>query len=320
MTTGTMRRVSSEGNPCACAFIVRSANPANPYRANRSYFDGSPIERLTYYALRAISSRTRSNIDPVFETPRATLYRCDWLDVPRPADPIDFIYVDPPFNTGKRQRGRRGVAASYADSWDSPSDYIDWLRPRVQRSIGTLRESGSIMLHVDFRTSHHVRLLLDQLLGPDRFVNHLVWKYGLGGSSPRTFARKHDDILFYCLNPKLYYFNPPRIPATSRRMFGQTKKATDVLDIPALNNQALERTGYPTQKPLELLELLINAACPPGGSVMDPCCGSGTTLLASLNTGRKALGADISLAAVRIATKRLQAAQTTIERPEKRNE
>ena len=90
--------------------------------------------------------------------------------------------------------------------------------------------------------------LIESRLGAASFVNHLVWHYGLGGSSPRRFARKHDDILYHAAGPA-YWFEAPRVPATSRRLAGQTKKATDVLDVPAINNQARERTGWPTQKP-----------------------------------------------------------------------
>jgi DNA modification methylase len=165
---------------------------------------------------------------------------------------------------------------------------------------------------VDFRVCHHVRLLLDDLLGEDRFVNHLIWSYGLGGSSPRRFARKHDDILFCCLDPERYYFDPPMIPATSARMAGKLKKSTDVLeipdvlDIPSINNMARERTGYPTQKPVALLEVLIKACCPPNGVVLDPCCGSGTTLVAAASTGRRAIGFDINPEAIVIAQGRLR--------------
>src|SRR5690606_14779178 len=97
----------------------------------------------------------------------------------------------------------------------------------------------------------------------------------------------------------------PLVPATSRRMAGRMKKATDVLAIPAINNMAAERTGYPTQKPLALLEVLVRACCPPGGTVLDPCCGSGTTLVAAVRTGRRAVGCDLSPEAVRIAQERL---------------
>ncbi|MEX0876511.1 MAG: site-specific DNA-methyltransferase, partial [Phycisphaerales bacterium] len=123
--------------------------------------------------------------------------------------------------------------------------------------------------------------------------------------SPRRFARKHDDILFYCIRPDSYYFSPPMIPATSNRMKGQLKKATDVLDIPSINNMADERVGYPTQKPIALLELLIAACCPPGGTVLDPCCGSGTTLVAARRLGRSYIGADLNPQAVAITTRRL---------------
>ncbi|MEX2081239.1 MAG: site-specific DNA-methyltransferase, partial [Dehalococcoidia bacterium] len=160
-------------------------------------------------------------------------------------------------------------------------------------------------IHVDWRTSHRVRVLLDDLLGADRFVNHLVWSYGLGGSSARRFARKHDDILFYCRDPERYWFDPPRVPATSNRMRGLSKKATDVLDVPAINNMAAERTGYPTQKPLALLDLLVRACCPPGGVVLDPCCGSGTTLVAAGAAGRTPIGCDSNPGAVALALARL---------------
>jgi DNA modification methylase len=172
-----------------------------------------------------------------------------------------------------------------------------------------MKPTGSVLLHVDWRTSHHARLLLDDLLGADRFVNHLVWSYGLGGSSPRRFARKHDDILFYAVDPERYHFEPPMVPATSNRMKGEMKKATDVLDIPAINNMAAERTGYPTQKPLRLLGMLVGACCPEGGLVVDPCCGSGTTLVAATRAGRRAAGCDANPEAVAIARERLLGAR-----------
>lgn len=239
----------------------------------------------------------------------------DWFTFASTLPPasIDLLYADPPFNTGLTQSDRNGA---YADRFDSTRAYITWLRERLAATIPALKPSASILLHVDWRTSHRVRVMLDDLLGEDRFVNHIIWHYGLGGSSPRRFARKHDDILFYCLDPDRYHFAPPMVPATSNRMRGQLKKATDViampdvLDIPTINNMAAERVGYPTQKPLALLELLIRACCPPGGIVLDPCCGSGTTLVAtaSVGQGRQAIGCDTNPDAVRIASERLTAA------------
>lgn len=242
----------------------------------------------------------------------------DWLEAAPTLEPqsVDLLYVDPPFNTGRR---RSGAAGGFADAWPSNDHFIGWLRPRLAATLAALRPGASILLHIDWRTSHRVRLLLDELLGEDRFVNHLIWRYGLGGSSPRRFARKHDDILFYCVDPDLYWFDPPLVPATSRRLAGRTKKATDVLelpaegpgvcdevlDIPSLNNMARERLGWPSQKPLALLELLVGACCAPGGLVLDPCMGSGTTLVAALRLGRRAVGWDTSEEALRLVEARL---------------
>jgi DNA modification methylase len=235
---------------------------------------------------------------------RVRLAHADWLDSARSLAPgsVDLVYADPPFNTGRTQRDRAGT---FEDAWPDVAAYLDWLRERLAATIPLIRASGSILLHCDWRTSHRVRCLLDELMGEDRFVNHIVWSYGLGGSSPRRFARKHDDILFYCVDPDLYHFEPPLTPSTSRRMAGRPKKCTDVLGIPSINNMAAERTGWPTQKPLALLELLVGACCPPGGVVFDPCCGSGTTLVAALASGRRGIGCDASADAVELTLRRL---------------
>lgn len=214
---------------------------------------------------------------------------------------VDLVYLDPPFNTGRTHRADNG---RYHDTWEHVDRYLAFLEPRLRHMHRVLRATGSIMLHCDWRTCHHLRVMLDRLFGVEHFVNHLIWRYGLGGSSPRRFARKHDDILFYAKSDA-YYFNPPRVPATSIRMKGQTKKATDVLDVPAINNMADERVGYPTQKPLALLKLLIDAACPPEGVVLDPFCGSGTTLVAAHELNRRAIAIDSNDDAVAITRRRL---------------
>jgi len=247
--------------------------------------------------------------------PTTILHNSDWLTAASTLGPrsIDLLYADPPFNTGQVQCDRAG---SYDDAWPTTRDYIGWLREGLTATLPALKPTACVLLHIDFRVCHHARLLLDELLGEDRFVNHLIWHYGLGGSSPRRFARKHDDILFYCVDPERYYFKAPMVPATSNRMRGQMKKSTDVLRVPPatqdellevanINNMAVERVGYPTQKPLALLELLIGACCPPGGTVLDPCCGSGTTLVAAAGLGRNAVGFDKSPQAVEVARARL---------------
>jgi DNA modification methylase len=191
---------------------------------------------------------------------------------------VDLAYLDPPFATGKLQTGRGGHA--YDDNWPSIEAWIDFMRPRLEAVLATLSPTGAILVHCDWRTSHHLRVMLENLLGPDHFQNHLIWQYGLGGSSPKRFARKHDDILYYTASAKTWYFDPPMVPATSQRLRGQMKKSTDVLDVPSINNMAHERTGW-------------------------PMCGSGTTLVAAAASGRHYLGFDRSPEAVAIARDRL---------------
>ncbi len=232
------------------------------------------------------------------------LYQGDNLETLRTlaAESIDLIYIDPPYNTGAT---KKGVAGIYADAWPTMAEYVAFLEPRIREMHRVLKSTGSILVHCDWRTAHHIRLLLDEVFGADHFVNHLIWSYGLGGSSPRRFARKHDDILFYGKSAD-YYFDVPMVPATSQRMKGQMKKATDVLDIPSLNNMASERVGYPTQKPLDLLTLLVDACSPSDGVVADFFCGSGTTLVAAQSTGRHWIGCDQSVDAISTAGLRLR--------------
>tara|TARA_B100002052_G_scaffold167072_1_gene152122 strand:+ start:323 stop:1063 length:741 start_codon:yes stop_codon:yes gene_type:complete len=241
-----------------------------------------------------------------------TFHLGDCLDVLRELEPLnaDLAYLDPPFGMGRTMEGRDG--ASFEDLLDDSDAYMEFMRPRIEVVLHHLHPNGSILLHCDWRQVHHLRLLLDELLGSKAFVNQLVWKYGLGGSSPRRFARKHDDILFYAKGQE-YFFEAPMVPATSQRLKGKMKKATDVLDIPSINNMAHERNGWPTQKPIALLELLVKACCPEGGMVIDPFCGSGTTVVAARKNRRRGIGIDQSEQALKIAGDRIDALQSLSE-------
>lgn len=234
-----------------------------------------------------------------------------------PAASVDLVYLDPPFNSGAARRGRGEL--SFDDRFSGIGGYREFLWPRLQQVHRVLKPTGSILVHVDWRTSHHVRLMLDEIFSPDNFVNHLIWSYGLGGSGPRSFARKHDDIFFYGRGPE-YFFDPPLVPARSARMRGRMKKSTDVLEVASINNMATERSGYPTQKPVKLLEILTGACCPPGGLLLDPTCGSGTSLVSAVSQGKRAVGIDQSPSALAIARRRLEGvvAQGTALKPTRR--
>jgi len=236
----------------------------------------------------------------------------DCLDVlaTLPAGSASLVYADPPFATGTRRRGRNRTGdgdLGYDDHWPSLDAFLEFLEARLRAMHRVLADDGAVLVHVDWRSAHRVRVLLDDVFGPERFVNHLVWHYGLGGSAPDRFARKHDDILYYARG-ETRWFDPPMVPATSRRLQGRMKKATDVLDIPTINNMSHERTGWPDQKPLALLDLLIRACCPPGGLVIDPFCGSGTTLVAAVESGRRAIGIDRHPDAIEVTSGRLRRA------------
>ena len=169
-----------------------------------------------------------------------------------------------------------------------------------------LKDDGSIYVHCDPTSSHYLKQLMDAIFGVANFRNEIIWAYGLGGSSPKRFSRKHDVILFYTKSDR-YTFNKPQTPATSQKLKGQMKGATDVWDIPSLNNMAKERTGYPTQKPLALYERIIAASTNEGDIVLDPFCGSGTTLLAAQNLGRPWIGIDTNPTALKTVQERIRA-------------
>ena len=223
----------------------------------------------------------------------------DNLEVMRgmPSESVDLIYADPPFNSNADY-------GEFDDRW-AGDDYLAFMEERLLEMHRLLKPTGSLYLHCDPTMSHYLKVLMDTTFGRKNFRNEIIWCYGLGGSSKRFFSRKHDVLLFYVMGLK-YYFDKPRVPATSMRMKGQMKGMTDVWDIPTINNMAKERVGYPTQKPLALLERIIKASSNEGDTVLDPFCGSGTTLVAAERLGRKGVGIDANPQAVAITRDRLE--------------
>lgn len=242
-----------------------------------------------------------------------------------PAGSIDLVYADPPFGTGQHRK-------DYDDRWLAADAYEDWLAPRLELCHVVLRNTGSIYVHCDWRMSHRIRLLLDNLFV---FQNEIVWYHPGGGLSKRRFARKHDIILFYTKTGD-YTFNPDAVrqPYSEKSLAHVSKTSVglktqshnrrggrdygpvylnpagkhpdDVWHIPALAEASKERTGYATQKPLALLELIVKASSNPGDVVLDPFCGSGTTLIAADRLGRRWVGIDDSRQAIETTADRLR--------------
>jgi site-specific DNA-methyltransferase (adenine-specific) len=246
---------------------------------------------------------------------------------------IDLIYIDPPFGTGQMRRlqsirtgigektrsgfaGRRyqfDVVSDRRYSDDMPLDeYLEFLHLRLQEIHRVLIPTGSLYLHLDFHAVHYARLILDDIFGPEHFLNEIIWAYDYGGRPRDRWPRKHDNILWYSKSDR-WTFNRDdidRIPYMAPGLVGEEKAArgklpTDTWWMTIVPTNSRERTGYPTQKPVKLLERIVRASSNPGELVADFFCGSGTTGVAAARLGRRLLLVDNNPEAVRITEDRL---------------
>ena len=259
-----------------------------------------------------------------------------------PAGFARLIYIDPPFNTGKTQRRARiraGVdeggdrlgfrgrryrttplpSGSFRDRYE---DYVGFLVERVAASLRCLTPDGSLFVHLDPRESHYAKVALDELLGRECFMNEIVWAYDFGGRSKTRWPAKHDVILWYALDPGAHVFDRDavdRIPymapgLVTREKAARGKLPTDVWWHTIVPTNGREKTGYPTQKPLGVLERIVKAHTEPGDVVLDYFAGSGTTGEAAARNDRGFCLVDSSEEAVRIARERLAAWKPEVER------
>lgn len=246
---------------------------------------------------------------------------------------IDLIYVDPPFLSGKSYRVRTGrkedsrhpenwkTAEGFQDEWRDRADYLNMLYSRLRLMHSLLAETGSLYLHLDWHAAAYARVLLDEIFGPDRLLNEIIWTYH--GPSPirSAFKRKHDTLYVYTKS-KEYTFNADavRVPydaatvktfSSPKAGFGKRpdlargKVPEDWWYFPVVARMHRERTGYPTQKPEALLERIIRASSNSGDLVADFFCGSGTCVTVARRLGRRWLGCDISPLAINTTRRRL---------------
>jgi len=244
-----------------------------------------------------------------------------------------LIYIDPPFNTGQtRERvtlrtvrdidgDRRGFqgeryrtirtgTSSYADD---RQDYLAFLEPRLMEARRILTDDGSFFFHIDYREAHYCKLLLDGIFGRSSFINEIVWAYDYGGRPKRRWPAKHDTIFWYAVDPQNYVFNYAaidRIPYLAPGLVGAEKAArgktpTDVWWSTIVSPTGKEKTGYPTQKPVKILERVVTVHSQPGDLVVDFFAGSGTTGEAAARNGRDYLLIDSNPEAVRVMARRL---------------
>jgi DNA modification methylase len=240
-----------------------------------------------------------------------------------PNSSIDLIYIDPPFYSQKSYEMVRGDEAerfAFEDRWKGGiNTYLNDLMERIQKLYEKLKPTGLIFVHLDWHICHYVKVEMDKIFGYGRFLNEIIWYYKTGGMSKRWFGRKHDNILLYSKTGE-YKFNQLKEKSYLAHKYGfsniEIKEdeggyytevgMRDVWDIPALRGNQPEVLGYPTQKPMALLERIITASTNPGDIVLDAYCGCGTTLAAAEKLGRRWIGIDISQSAIRIAEQRLQ--------------
>ncbi len=246
---------------------------------------------------------------------------------------FELIYLDPPFHTGRTRRltrvrtvrdpegdrvgfeGRRyrtipGDSASFGDSFD---DYLGFLEPRLVEARRLLTPRGSLFVHLDYREAHYVKVLLDGVFGRDCFRNEIIWAYDYGGRSRTRWSPKHDNILWYTRDPRKWTFrlqDSDRIPYLAPRLVGPEKAQrgkvpTDVWWRTIVSPTGKERTGYPTQKPLAILNRIVRVHTNPGENVLDFFAGSGTAGEAAVRTGRNAVLVDQNPEAVRVMAERL---------------
>jgi site-specific DNA-methyltransferase (adenine-specific) len=252
---------------------------------------------------------------------------------------IDLVYVDPPFGTGRLrrldsirtgsgERRRRGFGGreyrfqvvshySYRDNLQRDA-YLEFLHQRLVEVQRVLQPHGSLYLHLDYRASHYVRLLLDEIFGAERFLNEIIWAYDYGGRARDRWPRKHDNILWYAKSDRWTFDRAQidRIPYMAPGLVGPEKAAlgklpTDTWWLTIVPTRGREREGYPTQKPLALLERIIRASSREGELVADFFCGSGTTGVAAAALGRRYLMVDDNPAAIAITRRRLGMAPST---------
>lgn len=265
------------------------------------------------------------------------------------AESVDLIYLDPPFFSNRNYEviwGDEAEVRSFEDRWEGGvQHYIGWMKPRVAEMRRVLKPTGTLYLHCDPHANHHLRIMLDDIFGPKRFLNEIIWHYETAGGAPKkTLIRNHDTIYRYAKGPaKDVTWIAPREPwpestlkkwqrdeegriyhihnDTGKRYYIDPagKLMDDVWDI-TLSARSRERLGWPTQKPEALLQRIIEASSLENDIVLDPFCGCGTTVAVAERLKRQWIGIDISPTAISVMERRLwiqsRCAPTIVDTPD----
>jgi site-specific DNA-methyltransferase (adenine-specific) len=255
-----------------------------------------------------------------------------------PDERFQLIYVDPPFNTGKVQQRRTlrteksvdsgdrvGFAGrsyttteigrmAYLDAFD---DYLGWLGPLLEEARRLLSRDGTLVVHLDYREVHYVKVFLDSLFGRDAFLNEVVWAYDYGGRKRDRWPQKHDTLLVYVKTPGGHFFSQDqinRIPYLAPGLVTAEKRdrgklPTDVWWHTIVPTNSHEKTGYPNQKPEGVLRRVLQGSSMPDAWILDFFAGSGTTAAVSRAMGRRFVMVDSNDEAISVMRRRLGASR-----------
>lgn len=260
---------------------------------------------------------------------------------------VDLIYIDPPYDSKADYRTKVELPGAeldqkpnvleqfaYSDMWtEGTASYLEMMVPRIMLMKEMLRSTGALLVHVDWHVGHYLKLILDDIMGKENFVNEIIWSYRSGGASRKgSMPRKHDVIFLYRSSDEFVVNGQTERQYLEKSFMGSLQDEAgrfyvdtilrDVLEglIPVVNengtistfntrpvlNLSSERTGYATQKPEGLIELLIRVAGPQKpGLIFDCFIGSGTTAAVAERLGHKWIASDLGKPAIMVSRKRL---------------
>ena len=254
------------------------------------------------------------------------------------ANKVDLIYFDPPFFTQRKHsltNKDNSKTYEFDDKYNSIEEYLELVENVLLESKRVLKNTGSVFLHCDKTASHNIRVVMDKIFGRENFQSEIIWSYKRWSNAKKGLLNSHQVIFFYSKTQDFKFntlytdysatTNLDQILQDRERnengksvykkdengnvVLGKEKKGvplSDVWEIPYLNPKAKERTGYPTQKPVLLLNQILNIVTDEGDLVVDPFCGSGTTCVSAKSLKRQFIGIDISKDAVELANSRLE--------------
>lgn len=258
---------------------------------------------------------------------------------------LKLIYIDPPFAVGadfgfnikiggetaeKKQSIIEEIA--YRDTWGKGiSSYLSMMYERLKLIHNLLAEDGSIYVHCDYRVNAILRFLLEDIFLTSNLRNEIIWCYRQGGRGVNAYPNKHDTVFWYSKS-NCWIFNGDKVRVPYQGTGGYVSKGRNIVngkeykinplgkipedwwDIPAINPEAKERLGYPTQKPEALLERIIKASSNKSDLVADLFCGSGTTAAVAEKLGRKWIACDLGRFAIHTTRKRLIGIQRELQK------